>query len=150
MAHGAGDWWLYQPHWSVRELPAPPPAVSATPSPASTSPSTTPPGGGRLLDVPFFSQLDNQRNPMGSCNVTCLAMALAYLGILYSSGAQLEDALYRSMETLGWDRHDPNHLKALVETFPGYKDIFCTNGRFHDIRTAQGIITRASSLGHHH
>ena len=87
---------------------------------------------------------------MGSCNVTCLAMALAYLGILYSSGAQLEDALYRSMETLGWDRHDPNHLKALVETFPGYKDIFCTNGRFHDIRTAEGIITRASSPGHHH
>ena len=77
------------------------------------------PGGGHLLDVPYFSQLDNQCNPMGSCNVTCVAMALAYLGMTYSSGSQLEDSLYREMETLGWYRHDPNHLKALVERFPG-------------------------------
>jgi GH24 family phage-related lysozyme (muramidase)/uncharacterized protein YvpB len=129
LAYGAGDWWLYQPHWSVRELPAAPP-------PPTPTPPTPTPGSGRLLDVPYFSQLDNHCNPTGSCNVTCVAMALAYLGMPYSSGAQLEDTLYRAMENLGWDRHDPNHLKALVETFPGYKDIFRTNGRFQDIRTA--------------
>jgi GH24 family phage-related lysozyme (muramidase)/uncharacterized protein YvpB len=129
LAYGAGDWWLYQPHWSVRELPAAPP-------PPPPTPPTPTPGSGRLLDVPYFSQLDNHCNPTGSCNVTCVAMALAYLGMPYSSGAQLEDTLYRAMENLGWDRHDPNHLKALVETFPGYKDIFRTNGRFQDIRTA--------------
>jgi GH24 family phage-related lysozyme (muramidase) len=132
LAYGAGDWWLYQPHWSVRELPAAPPAAAVAPPP----PPPAAPGGGRLLDVPSFSQLDNRCNPMGSCNVTCVAMALAYLGMPYSSGSQLEDTLYRAMESLGWDRHDPNHLKALVETFPGYKDIFRTNGRFQDIRTA--------------
>jgi GH24 family phage-related lysozyme (muramidase)/uncharacterized protein YvpB len=131
LAYGAGDWWLYQPHWSVRELPAAQPAA-ADPPPPLTGTS----GGGHLLEVPYFSQLDNQCNPMGSCNVTCVAMALAYLGMPHSSGAQLEDSLYREMETLGWDRHDPNHLKALVERFPGYKDIFRTNGRFQDIRTA--------------
>jgi len=131
LAYGAGDWWLYQPHWSVRELPAAPPAAAVAPPPPPATP-----GGGRLLDVPYFSQLDNRCNPMGSCNVTCVAMALAYLGMPYSSGSQLEDTLYLAMESLGWDRHDPNHLKALVETFPGYKDIFRTNGRFQDIHTA--------------
>ena len=131
LAYGAGDWWLYQPHWSVRELPAASPVAAEPPPPPPAMP-----GGGHLLDVPYFSQLDNQCNPMGSCNVTCVAMALAYLGMTYSSGSQLEDSLYREMETLGWDRHDPNHLKALVERFPGYKDIFRTNGRFQDIRTS--------------
>ena len=131
LAYGAGDWWLYQPHWSVRELPAASPVAAEPPPPPPAMP-----GGGHLLDVPYFSQLDNQCNPMGSCNVTCVAMALAYLGMTYSSGSQLEDSLYREIETLGWDRHDPNHLKALVERFPGYKDIFRTNGRFQDIRTS--------------
>lgn len=136
LAYSAGDWWLYQPHWAPQSIAQPAQSSpSQTPSQAPSQPR--PSGGGRhLLDVPYFSQLDNRCNPMGSCNVTCVAMGLAYLGMPYESGPQLEDQLYQAMEKLGWDRHDPNDLKALVESFPGYKDIFRTNGRFKDIQTA--------------
>jgi hypothetical protein len=52
----------------------------------------------------------------------------------YRSGPQLQEELYRKMEQLGWDRHDPNHLKALIESYPGYRDSFRTNGTFKDIQ----------------
>ncbi|WP_293282361.1 C39 family peptidase [Microcoleus sp. PH2017_36_ELK_O_B] len=32
------------------------------------------------LDVPYLSQLDNKRNPTGSCNVTSVAMCLLWGG----------------------------------------------------------------------
>jgi GH24 family phage-related lysozyme (muramidase)/uncharacterized protein YvpB len=140
LAYGAGDWWLFQPHWRFvgEESGATP---EATPG-ESTAPEVEPASASsevavsRVLDVPFFSQLDNTLNPTGSCNVTCVAMCLAYLGMPHPPGNQLEDTLYRKMEQLGWSRHDPYDLKALVDSFPGYKDIFRENGGFADIRTS--------------
>lgn len=52
-----------------------------------------------LLEVPFFSQRDNQFNPSGSCNVTSLAMLMAFNGIDSHPNLQLEDTLYKALET---------------------------------------------------
>jgi hypothetical protein len=139
LAYGAGDWWLYQPHWRTIAFsqPAPEhPDGGATAQASEEAPEPIKPAPADWLNVPYFSQLDNCNNPMGSCNVTCAAMGLAFLGMEYTTGPQLEDQLYEKMEVMGWDRHDPNDLKALIESFPGYKDSFRTNGTFKDIQVS--------------
>lgn len=124
LAYGAGDWWIYAPHW--RRIGTTPPA-DATAGGA---------GGERDLAVPYLSQLDNSYNPYGSCNVTCVAMCLYYLGMPRREGTQLEDELYLKLERLGRSRHNSYDLKYLIETYPGYKDVFRENGSFADIRSA--------------
>lgn len=133
LAYGSGDWWLFQPHWkSAVAVSASAAAPAAGPSPERVVDPSKP----HLLDVPYLSQLDNRQNPTGSCNVTCVAMCLTYLGMPHPPGTQLEDALYLKMEKLGWSRHDPHDLKALIDSYPGYKDIFRQNGGFKDIQTS--------------
>ena len=124
LAYGAGDWWIYAPHW--RELGAQEPAAS--PNAAR---------GAKDLKVPYHSQLNNRQNPYGSCNVTCVAMCLHHLGMdPKPGGEQLEDVLYRRLETEGRSRHNPYDLKALIESYPGFKDIFRENGSFDAIRSS--------------
>lgn len=63
------------------------------------------PDDGRTLDfliddAPYFSQRDNTNNPFGTCNVTCLAMALTRLGVSSPEPAlQLEDHLFDELRT---------------------------------------------------
>lgn len=81
------------------------------------------------LAVPFHTQHNNQYNPGGSCNVTCIAMILKYYGIDSRTQAdidldvQLEDVLY--LKTKQWDeeyglssssqaRHQPQFLIRLL------------------------------------
>ena len=90
----------------------------------------------RDLKVPYLRQLDNQFNPYGSCNVTCVAMCLQYLGMKSENSMQLEDQLYKKIENLGKDRHNPSDLKFLIETFPGYKDIFRENGSIASVKSS--------------
>ena len=131
LAYGAGEWWIYLPHWST-----PGEAVVASAQSLATPAATPVATGSHDLAVPYFSQLNNRNNPTGSCNVTCVAMCLCYLGMPRPSGIQLEDELYSKMEKMGWDRHDPQDLKHLIESYPGYKDIFRHNGTFNDIKTS--------------
>ena len=132
LAYGAGDWWIFEPHWSSQAQAAEPgPAV-----PAASGAAATASNGERDLKIPYLSQLDNRFNPYGSCNVTCVGMCLRYLGMQNQGGIQLEDQLYQKLETLGRSRHDPYDLKYLIETFPGYKDIFRENGGFADIQSS--------------
>ena len=123
LAYGAGDWWLYQPHWRSRG--------AAAEEPAGDQPLA---GAVRDLAVPHLSQLDNRCNPLGSCNVTCVAMCLSYLGLPRPKDLQLEDALYQRLEAEGRNRHDPYALQALIDSHPGYRDLFRCNGGFADIR----------------
>lgn len=131
LAYGAGDWWLYLPHWkkagSVTNSAGTSPAVAAHP------PVTI---AGHLLQVPYRSQRDNVENPTGSCNVTSIAMCLLFLGMKDPPGVQLEDDLYRTMDQRGWDRHDPQAMKNLIESFQGYRDIFRVDGSFQNIRSS--------------
>jgi GH24 family phage-related lysozyme (muramidase) len=132
LAYGAGDWWIYGPHW--RQLGTTP--TGAAPEGPSPTPAPGAVGGEHDLAVPYLSQLDNRYNPYGSCNVTCVAMCLYYLGMPRREGTQLEDELYVKLEDMGRSRHNPYDLKYLIETYPGYKDIFRENGSFADIRGA--------------
>ena len=51
-----------------------------------------------LLDVPYFSQRDNMNVPSGTCNVTSLAMTLAFHGIRPKNPTeQLEDELFERL-----------------------------------------------------
>jgi len=46
------------------------------------------------LNVPWFSQRDNQFKPMATCNVTSIAMVMYYYGIRPKGDSSLEDELY--------------------------------------------------------
>jgi uncharacterized protein YvpB len=47
----------------------------------------------KLVPVGYRSQRDNKK-PSSTCNVTCVAMVLSFLGVQDPPGVQLEDALY--------------------------------------------------------
>lgn len=95
-----------------------------------------------LSDFPYFTQLDNEHNPSGSCNVTSIAMCIWYLGIRGDgSYPQLEDQLYQRCINNEWSRHSPDDLKKLAESYPNIKDDLTKSGTLTDIRDAidQGI-----------
>lgn len=76
------------------------------------------------LDIPFKSQLDNADNPMGACNVTSVAMCLAWGGVTpRSQNIQLEDEVYRYMEGRHLNRHSPQDLATVVRDY-GLNDNF--------------------------
>lgn len=80
------------------------------------------------LRVPYFSQRDNQLDPGGSCNVTSVAMCMAYLGIVGDgSGRQLEDQCNLYLKEQGLSRHNPEHL-VLLFRWKGLADRFSYQG----------------------
>jgi uncharacterized protein YvpB len=86
------------------------------------------------LPIPYKSQLDNQENPTGSCNVTSLAMCLEFLGAKRkTSTEQFEDELYRYAEDHGLSRHDPHDLAIIVEAY-GYRDDFRSNATIEQVQ----------------
>lgn len=80
-----------------------------------------------LRDVPYKPQTDNQYNPMGSCNVTSLAMCLEFLKTprnkRYKAIPQFEDELYQYALDRGLSRHSPQDLAKIVQDY-GRKDNF--------------------------
>jgi GH24 family phage-related lysozyme (muramidase)/uncharacterized protein YvpB len=90
---------------------------------------------GCILDIGYKSQTDNRNNPTGSCNVTSSAMCLTYWGIKGSGQGQFEDELYEWMENEGLSRHEPNHLKIMIEHF-GCRDHFTTRASIAEIKKA--------------
>jgi len=105
--------------------------VSPTPS---GMPATS--GNGFVLKVPYLSQLDNATDAYGTCNVTCVAMCMAYYGypIRNAEGEQLEDELNRYCYSNGLDRHSPTDLKKILEVY-GYKDDFQFKGKWAAAKT---------------
>jgi uncharacterized protein YvpB len=93
------------------------------------------PTDGVVLKVPYLSQLDNELYPLGSCNTTSIAMALAYFGhpIRNTQGVQLEDELNQYCDRNGLDRHVPGDLAQIVKAF-GYKDDFTPAARWADVK----------------
>lgn len=66
------------------------------------------------LPVPYYSQLDNELDPYGSCNVTSVAMCMAFLGIVGDgSPRQLEDQLNQWLKDNGLSRHSPVDMDQL-------------------------------------
>jgi uncharacterized protein YvpB len=85
------------------------------------------------LAIPYKSQLDNQENPNGSCNVTSLAMCLEFLGAKRKTNVgQFEDELYKYAIGKGLSRHDPHDLAVIVEDY-GCRDDFRSNATIEQV-----------------
>lgn len=87
----------------------------------------------KLLSVPYFSQLDNLNNPYGSCNVTSVAMCMAYFGIKGDGSGQLEDQLYEYLLDHRMSRHNPHDLAQLFPT-KGLSDRFQSKATWAEVR----------------
>lgn len=89
----------------------------------------------KILNVPYFSQLDNERNPFGSCNVTSCAMVMAFYGLVGNGQGQFEDQLYSECLRKGLDRHSPWDLRELFGP-RGLKDDFTMRANWQQVREA--------------
>lgn len=86
------------------------------------------------LTVPYYDQLDNSEEPYGTCNVTSIAMCLAYLGAARKEpGRRFADELHDYCESHGLDRHSPDALAKVVEAY-GCKDVFSTTASFQRVK----------------
>lgn len=89
------------------------------------------------LNVPYFSQLDNNYNPTGSSNVTAIAMVLAYYGVQPKTpGRWLPDELYQLIEEReerGWHRHNPSSFVKVAKEY-GFQAIFKPEATFQEIK----------------
>ena len=84
------------------------------------------------LEIPYKSQLDNEYNPTGSCNVTAIAMAVGFLGCPpLNVSQQLEDEMYQFMLARGLSRHSPQDLAKLVRYY-GYSDDFTSKATINE------------------
>jgi len=89
-----------------------------------------------VLKVPYLSQLDNVNDAYATCNVTAVAMCMAYYGhpIRNAKGEQLEDELNRYCYSNGLDRHSPIDLKKVLEAY-GYQDNFQFKAKWANAKT---------------
>jgi hypothetical protein len=86
------------------------------------------------LSVPFFDQLDNSETPYGTCNVTSIAMCLAYFGAPRKHPERrFPDELFDYCEANNLDRHSPYDLAKIVEAY-GCKDSFSKTASFQRLK----------------
>ena len=86
------------------------------------------------LPVPYFSQLNNEYKPMGTCNVTSVAMCLYYYGIRPARrNKQLEDQLFELVESKGWDRHVHDDLRKVFLSY-GIYDVFKMDATWNEVK----------------
>jgi Peptidase_C39 like family len=130
------SWTVFQPHVQLINSqgqvtkPSPPRAPGIDLGGSLLLPSS------KNLNVPYKSQLDNELNPRGACNVTCFAMVMKYFGLRGDwSVGQLEDELYHYMERVGLSRHDPGDLAQMAKVY-GLRNDLTLNGSLYDLRKA--------------
>ena len=128
-------WHVYQPHTQLlnsKEQPVAPPAER---------PKFRLPDFGfipqtKSLNIPHKSQLDNELNPRGACNITSYAMIMEYLKIpRRDQTGQLEDELYSYMEDEGLSRWDPYDLAIMGKDY-GLGVNFDSRATLGDLRKA--------------
>jgi len=86
------------------------------------------------LDIPYYSQRDNKRDPHQTCNVTCVAMCLAFYGVKASkSSIQLEDELDAVVEANGWNRYLHSDLVKLIKEY-GCQSQFSTTMSWEKVK----------------
>ncbi|MBW4464902.1 MAG: C39 family peptidase [Pegethrix bostrychoides GSE-TBD4-15B] len=114
-------WYIFRPHVEILQ----------DGQPLNLSPTT--------VDLPiphydYYDQNDNQEAPGGSCNVTALAMDLAYLGV-HQLHPQMRypDELDAYCDQHGLDRHSPLDLAKVVEAY-GCQDEFSYTSSWAYIR----------------
>jgi len=112
-------WYAFDSTDFIKLEPVNAPAAASTPTSVQEQVTR------KLLKVPYLLQLDNSENPYGSCNVTSVAMCMAFFGhpIRNNAGVQLEDELYQYCIDSGLNRHVGEDLAELFRVY-GYKDEF--------------------------
>ncbi|WP_448561152.1 C39 family peptidase, partial [Trichothermofontia sp.] len=88
------------------------------------------------LDVPYFSQRDNVFRPEATCNVTAIAMVLAYYGVKPKNpNEQLEDELFRWVQANYGEGSITNHdvLVKLVTAY-GFRDSYATDRNWDQVK----------------
>jgi uncharacterized protein YvpB len=108
------------------------------------------------LGMGYLNQRDNLFNPNGSCNVTCMAMVLNYLGVKQkypSQYEQFEDELYDEMDLQGWVRHDPYDLATLMKSYsvkPNFTEFGSIEGARSAIRNQSPVVIHGyfTTFGH--
>ena len=83
----------------------------------------------KFLNVPHYSQLDNEFHPTDTCNLTSAAMCLAYHGIKPKQRVQLEDELYEYATDNKLSRHVPEDIASIIKAH-GCQDRFTENFGF--------------------
>jgi GH24 family phage-related lysozyme (muramidase)/uncharacterized protein YvpB len=112
----------------VAPVSKPWPTVAREPAPVEPEKPKFP------LAVPFYPQLDNPRFPTGTCNVTSVAMVLAFHGVKsVNPNEQLEMEVLRWMESRSLDRHVHDHLSQVMKGY-GLKNTFKTNATLAEIK----------------
>lgn len=64
--------------------------------------------------TPYYPQRDNEYHPAGTCNVTSLAMVLAYHGVKPTKAKQLEDELFLRLQ-------EPDAQAEFAKNYPDLK-----------------------------
>jgi|GEM_PF-1197518 len=86
----------------------------------------------KVLEVPYFSQMDNQFSSAGSSQVTAIAMTLNYHGIQPQQNNTLADEFYQWFEEHGEDRRDNSALEKLYRAY-GFDGGFSTKRTWQEI-----------------
>lgn len=107
--------------------------------------------------TPYYSQRNNEYHPGGTCNVTSLAMVLAYHGVRATRAEQLEDELYlrlqetdaiaefhRSYPALVKMGYSPRHIHGMLGWLA--KD-YGFKWRFSDYTTWKAMDEFGSTVG---
>lgn len=83
----------------------------------------------------YYDQNNNREAPGGSCNVTAIAMVLAYLGIPQKQpDMRYPDELDAYCDQHGFDRHSPIDLAKVVDAY-GCQDDFSYHSNWNLIKT---------------
>lgn len=80
------------------------------------------------LNIPYHTQLNNEHNPYGSCNVTSVAMCLRFKGIVGDGDGQLEDQVFEYMAAHGLSQYSPKDLAWVMNQRYKIKDDFTEFG----------------------
>lgn len=88
-----------------------------------------------LNQTPYLSQINNEIHPSGTCNVTSVAMCMAFFGepVLRKTGEQLEDYLTRFCLDNGLSRHSPGDLEILAQKH-GYRPRFTAHATWEEVK----------------
>jgi hypothetical protein len=125
-------WYVYTPHVQLIDSQGNTPAPLPRKRPMVNWPNYLPQE--KSLNIPYKSQLDNELNPTGACNVTCFAMVMTYFKTQRDwTLNQLEDELYDYMIRTGLSRHEPDDLVRMAADY-GVNSNFTARASLFDIR----------------
>jgi GH24 family phage-related lysozyme (muramidase) len=110
-------WWFFPPHWKITNDPKPQPP---------SKPSA--PAGALLLNIPYYSQRDNYRDPLRTCFSSACAMLLSGL----KPNAIKNDNEYIAVVFRYGDTTNPSAQLEALEHF-GVSASFLQNGSWADI-----------------